>query len=238
MAAIHARFPNSGVVKRIQIVHQLGAQQFFSQWPDAVRAADGVCDADIQLSTNFCEDDTRNAFLAFSARLNNIEVAAKSTQDEMSVVRRRTDWFSPSKFQATVQHLPATTTDPQPLTRFIPHDAFSTATPSEYPVRFPLPPHRCNPIAALGLNRLSTAGTLDAAAANIGSEFAGDALGCSHFSTAGTQDAAATARDIGSELVGNLIATTWDIGSELISDGPCTNHTIVISNCIYSNYQC
>ncbi|KAH9027170.1 hypothetical protein EDB85DRAFT_1819778, partial [Lactarius pseudohatsudake] len=50
MAAIHARFPNSGVVKRIQIVHHVGAQQFFSQWPDVVRAADGVCNADIQLS--------------------------------------------------------------------------------------------------------------------------------------------------------------------------------------------
>ncbi|KAH9026139.1 hypothetical protein EDB85DRAFT_1816892, partial [Lactarius pseudohatsudake] len=50
MAAIHAQFPNSGVVKHIQIVHHVGAQQFFSQWPDVVRAADGVCDADIQLS--------------------------------------------------------------------------------------------------------------------------------------------------------------------------------------------
>ncbi|KAH9163382.1 hypothetical protein EDB89DRAFT_1912707 [Lactarius sanguifluus] len=151
MATIHARFPNSGVVKHIQIVHHLRAQQFFSQWLDVVRAADGVCDADIQLSTKFHEDDTRNAFLSFSACLNNIEVAAKSTQDEVSVVRQCTNWFSPSKFQAMVQHFPATATDPQ---RFIPHDAFSMATPLEYPVRFPLPPQflipTSQPMAVVG----------------------------------------------------------------------------------------
>ncbi|KAH9008640.1 hypothetical protein EDB85DRAFT_1835586, partial [Lactarius pseudohatsudake] len=55
MAAINTRFPNTAVIKRIQVVHHLGAQQFFSQWPDVVRAADGVCDADIQLSTTFSE---------------------------------------------------------------------------------------------------------------------------------------------------------------------------------------
>ncbi|KAH9000115.1 hypothetical protein EDB92DRAFT_1812540 [Lactarius akahatsu] len=58
MAVINSQFPNTAVIKCIQVVHHLGAQQFFSQWLDAVCAANGVCNVDIQLSNKFCEDNT------------------------------------------------------------------------------------------------------------------------------------------------------------------------------------
>ncbi|KAH9075641.1 hypothetical protein EDB83DRAFT_2312080 [Lactarius deliciosus] len=349
MAVIHAQFPNLGVVKRIQIVHHLGAQQFFSWWPDVVCAADGVCDADIQLSTKFCEDDTRKAFLRFLACLNNIEVAAKSTQDGVvshavsfaAPVPRSNQpangccWGACSRCTAlSLNHLSTAGTQDTATTADISLELIGNA---------------------LSLSHFSTTGTQDAAAtADISLELVGDALGLSHVSITGTQDTAATAWDISSELIGdalglnclsiastqdtatatatadigsglignvlnldclniastqdattsttgissgligdvlglnclniastqdtttttttttttwdigselignvfsvnqpnayhwrvcqcscyNLIATTWDIGSELIGDGPCTNHSIVISNCIYFNCQC
>jgi len=70
MAAIHARFPKSGIIKHIQVVCHLEAQQFFSQWPDVVCTADDACNADVQLSMTFCEAETQNAFLAFSSSVN------------------------------------------------------------------------------------------------------------------------------------------------------------------------
>ncbi len=148
MAAIHARFPNSGIIKRLQVVRHLDAQQFFSQWPDVVRAADDMCDADIQLSTKFREDETQNAFLAFSARLKNMEAVTRANQEHLLVISRRTEHFSPSKPQATVRHLPATASVPRPPTRFIPHGSFPVPTSSEHPIQFPLPPQFLVPKAS------------------------------------------------------------------------------------------
>jgi hypothetical protein len=139
MAAIHAQFPESGIIKRMQVVHHLEAQQFFSQWPDVVRAADDTCDADVQLSSKFNEEETRNAFLALSARFKNLEEVTKANQEHLSTINRRTEQFSPSKPQAKVQRLPPTASVPQPSTHFIPHGLFPTSTPSESPLQFPIP---------------------------------------------------------------------------------------------------
>jgi len=62
------------------------AQQFFSQWPDVVFTADDACDADVQLSMTFCEAETQNAFLAFSAHLKNMEEVARANWEHLSVI--------------------------------------------------------------------------------------------------------------------------------------------------------
>ncbi|KAF8268134.1 hypothetical protein EI94DRAFT_1700470 [Lactarius quietus] len=108
MAAIHAQFPKSGIIKRIEVVHNLEAQQFFSQWPDVVHTADEICDADVQLSTTFHEAETRNAFLALSARLKHMESVTSASQEHL----------------VKDQHLSATAHIPHPPTHFIPHGSF------------------------------------------------------------------------------------------------------------------
>lgn len=144
MAAIHAQFPKSGIISRMQVVHHIEAQQFFSHWPDVVRTADDTCDADVQLSKKFHEAETRRAFLAISARIKNMEEVTKANQEHLSAISRRTEQFSPSKSQAKVQRLPSTASVP---TRFIPHGSFPTLTHSECPVQFSLPPRSLVPTA-------------------------------------------------------------------------------------------
>jgi hypothetical protein len=36
MAAIHVQYPDSGIIRRIHVVHSHEAQLFFQQWPDAL----------------------------------------------------------------------------------------------------------------------------------------------------------------------------------------------------------
>jgi hypothetical protein len=148
MAAIHAQFPESGIIRRMQVVHHLEAQQFFSQWPDVVRTADDICDADVQLSMTFHEAETRNAFLALSARIKNMEAATSANQEHLSAISQRTEQFSPSKRQTKGQHLQATASTPHPSTCFIPHGSFPILTPPANPVQFPLPPNYLIPAAS------------------------------------------------------------------------------------------
>jgi hypothetical protein len=147
MAAIHARFPESGI-KRMPVIHHIEAQQFFSQWPDVVRTADDTCDADVQLSTKFHEAETRNAFLALSARLKNMEDVTRANQEHLSAISKCTEQFSPSKPQAKVQHLSTAASVSQPPTHVISQGLFPISTPSEHPMQFSLPPKPLIPTAS------------------------------------------------------------------------------------------
>ncbi|KAN0129106.1 hypothetical protein V8E53_013102, partial [Lactarius tabidus] len=148
MAAIHAQFPESGIIRHMQVVHHLEAQQFFSQWPDVVRTADDICDADVQLSMTFHEAETQNAFLALSAHIKNMEAATSANQEHLSAISQCTEQFSPSKHQTKGQHLQATASTPHPSTCLIPHGSFPILTPPANPVQFPLPPNYLIPAAS------------------------------------------------------------------------------------------
>ena len=94
------------------VVYHLEAQQLFTQWPDVVCTADDAYNADVQLSTTFHEAETRKAFLALSAHLKSMEVAASANHEHLLTISQCTEQFSPSKPQDKVKHFLVTASVP------------------------------------------------------------------------------------------------------------------------------
>ena len=138
MAAIHVRFPASGIIRCFHAVHGHDAHEFFRRWPDLLRAAEDEYSGDVHLSTAFQETGTQNAFLAISAQLKNMEEATKANREHLAIITHRTEQFSPSKqsHQRTATPYLALDNLP-PLSRFLPA---GDSTRFEHPMYLPLLP--------------------------------------------------------------------------------------------------
>jgi hypothetical protein len=86
MAAIHVQYPDSGIIRRIHVVHSHEAQLFFQQWPDALCVSESEHGYDVHLSTAFQETGTQNAFLFLSACLRDMEEVTKANQKHLAVI--------------------------------------------------------------------------------------------------------------------------------------------------------
>jgi hypothetical protein len=145
MAAIHVQYPRSGIIRRVHVVHNPEAREFFQQWPDMLHAAENEYSHDVHLSTAFQETGTQNAFLSISARLKNMEEVTKANREHLATITRRTEQFSPSKqcssHRPPANHLLLHGSDIlSPISRFITPETFATSTRLNHPVYFPLPP--------------------------------------------------------------------------------------------------
>jgi hypothetical protein len=151
MAAIHVRFPSSGILRRVHAVRNREAWQFFQQWPDVLCASEDEYSHDVHLSMAFQETGTQNAFLSISARLKNMEEVTKANREHLATITRRTTQFSPSK-QCSSHPPPANHPGSNilpPISRFITPETLSTSTRFDHPVYFPLPPQYVTSLCTL-----------------------------------------------------------------------------------------
>ena len=97
ISAIQDYFPDSGIIKRLNVLSQPDAKSFFQQWP-GLREQEEVANAQISVLRNaFHETPTRNAFSSFAAQIHGMNQFMESTSENLSVLARRTKSFSPSK---------------------------------------------------------------------------------------------------------------------------------------------
>ena len=97
ISSIHERFPDSGLIKRLSILSRPNAESFFQQWPTLRQQEEVANDQLSVLGNAFHESPTRNAFSSFAAQMKGMNRHMESTSEQLSVLTRRTEPFSPSK---------------------------------------------------------------------------------------------------------------------------------------------
>jgi hypothetical protein len=94
---IREQFPDSGIIKRLNILSQPDAESFFQKRP-ALRGQEEAAHNQVSALRNaFHESPTRNAF---AAQMHGMNHFMESTAEKLSVLTRRTESFSPSKRSA------------------------------------------------------------------------------------------------------------------------------------------
>ena len=97
ISAIKDQFPDSSIVKRLNVLSRPDAIFFFQQWP-GLREHEETANSQISVLRNaFHETPTRNAFSSFAAQIHGMNQFMESTSENLSVLARRTESFSPSK---------------------------------------------------------------------------------------------------------------------------------------------
>jgi hypothetical protein len=72
ISAIQEHFPDSGIIKRLNILSQPDAELFFQQWP-GLREQEEAAKTQISVLRNaFHETPTRNAFSSFAAQIHGM----------------------------------------------------------------------------------------------------------------------------------------------------------------------
>ena len=97
ISSIREQFPDSGIVKRLSILSQSNAESFFQQWPTLRQQEEAANNQLSVLGNAFHESPTRNAFSSFAAQMKGMNQLMESTSEQLSVLTRRTEPFSPSK---------------------------------------------------------------------------------------------------------------------------------------------
>ncbi len=100
ISSIHEQFPDSGLIKRLSILSRPNAESFFQQWPTLRQQEEVANDQLSVLGNTFHESPTRNAFSSFAAQMKGMNQLMESTSEQLSVLTRRTEPFSPSKFNS------------------------------------------------------------------------------------------------------------------------------------------
>ena len=97
ISSIREQFPDSGIVKRLSILSQSNAESFFQQWPTLRQQEEAANNQLSVLGNAFHESPTRNAFSSFAAQMKGMNQLMESTSEQLSVLTRWTEPFSPSK---------------------------------------------------------------------------------------------------------------------------------------------
>jgi hypothetical protein len=101
---IQEHFPDSGIIKRLHVLSQPDAKLFFQQWP-GLCGQEEAANAQISVLRNtFHETPTRNAFSSFAAQIHGMNQFMESTSQNLSVLTRRTESFSPSKHSSQLSY--------------------------------------------------------------------------------------------------------------------------------------
>ena len=142
IGSIQENFPDSAIIKRLNILSQPDAELFLQQWPTLRRqeeAKNNQSSASV-LKNAFHESPTREAFSSFAAQIHGMNQFMESATDKLSVLTRRTEPFSPSKHNSLAQTMSYHPPSPRNL---FPQAPSLPATPrtSESILRLlPLPP--------------------------------------------------------------------------------------------------
>jgi hypothetical protein len=97
IGSIQEHFPDSGIIKRLDILSQPDAELFLKQWP-TLRGQEEAKSSQLSvLRSTFHESPTREAFSSFAAQMHGMNQFMESTAEKLSVLTRRTEIFSPSK---------------------------------------------------------------------------------------------------------------------------------------------
>ena len=106
VSAIQEHFPESRIIKRLHILSQPDAKLFFQQWT-GLRGQEEAANAQISVLRNaFHETPTRNAFSTFAAQIHGMNQFIESTAENLSLLTRRTESFSPSKHSSQLSCRP------------------------------------------------------------------------------------------------------------------------------------
>jgi hypothetical protein len=97
IAAIRERFPDSGIVKRLNVLSDHDANLFLRQWRVSRSQEEAANDQSSVLRNAFHESPTQNAFSSISAQMHGMNQFMESTSNKLAVLTRRTDPLSPSK---------------------------------------------------------------------------------------------------------------------------------------------
>ena len=97
ISSIQEHFPDSGIIKRLNILSQPDAELFFQQWPTLCKQEEAKNDHLLVLRTEFHKSPTREAFSSFAAQIHGMNQLMESATEKLTVLTRRTEHFSPSK---------------------------------------------------------------------------------------------------------------------------------------------
>lgn len=97
ISSIQEHFPDSAIIKRLDILSQPDAELFFQKWPTLRREEEAKNNQLSVLRNAFYESPTREAFSSFAAQIHGMNQFMESTAEKLTVLTRRTEPFSPSK---------------------------------------------------------------------------------------------------------------------------------------------
>lgn len=100
VAAIHQSFPDSALLKRLQVLQSTEAKAFLQQWPKARQALEAVAQSDLAIGNTFSEAATQSAFISMAGRQRQSETTMNTVLSHCNQLLRRTEPLSPSKQQS------------------------------------------------------------------------------------------------------------------------------------------
>jgi hypothetical protein len=74
-AAIHEKFPDCGIFRRMKAFNCPAAQAFFAAWPGLCENANRELEAEIAIASTFSEIQTQTAFMSLTARQKEFDAA-------------------------------------------------------------------------------------------------------------------------------------------------------------------
>lgn len=101
MATITNKYPKSGI-KRINVISSVEASSFLDKWPVSLHQEELKYSQSVAIEQTFHEKPTRNAFSSVSTQLHGIVQLINAHTSDLSVIKRRTEQFSPSKPSRTL----------------------------------------------------------------------------------------------------------------------------------------
>jgi hypothetical protein len=100
IAAIHQSFPDSALLKRLQVLQSSEAKAFLQQWPKARQALEAVAQSDLAIGNTFSEAATQSAFVSMASRQRQSETTMNTVLSHCNKLLCRTEPLSPSKQQS------------------------------------------------------------------------------------------------------------------------------------------
>ena len=95
-AAIHERFPDCGIFRRMKVFSCPTAREFFAAWPVLFANANRDLEAEKAIASTFSEIPTQTAFMSLTARQKEFEAALRVQTAHLKILTRRTEPLSPS----------------------------------------------------------------------------------------------------------------------------------------------
>ena len=95
-AAIHERFPDCSIFRRMKAFGCSAAQDFFAAWPGLCENANRELEAETTITSTFSEIPTQTAFMSLTARQKEFEAALRVQTAHLKILTRRTEPLSPS----------------------------------------------------------------------------------------------------------------------------------------------
>ncbi|KAG1875912.1 hypothetical protein C8R48DRAFT_768767 [Suillus tomentosus] len=106
IAAIHESFPDSALLKWLQVIQSSEAKMFLQQWPRAREALEATAQSDLAISSSFGEAATQSAFVSLANSQRQLDTTINTVLSHCNWLLRRTEPLSPSKNHDGARFLP------------------------------------------------------------------------------------------------------------------------------------